>query len=123
MAEAIVNTQMGDKWEAISAGTHPEKEINRFAVQVLSEIGIGHQGTPKHPDAFRNVKLDLVVTVCDKAAKECPIWLGEEITMHKAFEDPAKARGNDEEILQVYRESLAAIRAEIPELLDKQNLI
>lgn len=123
MAEAIVNAQMGDEWEAVSAGTYPEDEISQYAIKVLGEIGIRIQGKPKHPDIFRSEKLDLVVTICDNAAKECPVWLGEGNCVHMPFEDPAKARGSEEEILQVYRESLGVIRTEIPKLLDKQNLI
>ncbi len=118
MAEAIVNAQMGDAWEAVSAGTHPESEVNQFAIQALSEIGNSHRGKPKLPEVFRDVDLDLVVTVCDSAAEHCPKWLGKGNKVHRNFDDPAKARGSDEEILAVYRRVLGELLDAIPAILN-----
>mgnify|MGYP002636233471 CR=1 FL=1 len=117
MAEGFVNAVMGDEWEAVSAGTHPEKEVNPYAIRALAELGIQHNGTPKLADQFRGEHLDLVITVCDDAAERCPIWLGEGKKVHKGFPDPAKAQGPDEEVLAVYRETLEAIKTKIPPIL------
>jgi arsenate reductase (thioredoxin) len=76
MAEAIVNARLGDEWEAVSAGTHPTEYVHSETLQVLREIGIEHTGRSKSIEQFRNVTLDLVVTVCDDAARDCPVWLG-----------------------------------------------
>ena len=73
LAEAIVNARLGDEWEAVSAGTHPSGYVHPNAIRVLKEIGVEHQGRSKNADEFRTVPFDLVVTVCDSAAEECPV--------------------------------------------------
>ena len=90
MAEAIINTRLGDTWQAFSAGTKPAGYIHPKALEALSEIGITHSGTSKKADGFRDVNFDLVVTVCDAAAEECPVWLGKGKRVHHSFPDPAK---------------------------------
>jgi len=89
MAEAIVNARMGDEWQAVSAGTKPAGYIHPKALDALSEIGIQHTGSSKRVDEFQGVDFDLVVTVCDSAAEECPIWLGKGKKIHHSFPDPA----------------------------------
>lgn len=117
LAEAIVNARMADTWEAVSAGTQPAGFVHPKALQVLAEIGIQHDGRSKHADEFRNMPLDLVVTVCDSAAEECPLWLGPGRRVHLGFPDPAKAAGTDEEIMAVFRAVRDDIAQEIPALL------
>ncbi len=89
MAEAIINARLGDSWQAVSAGTQPAGYVHPKALAALSEIGIRHEGRSKRPDEFRDVDFDLVVTVCDSAAEECPIWLGKGKKIHHSFFDPA----------------------------------
>ena len=89
MAEAIVNARLGDEWKAVSAGTRPAGYVHPKAIAVLQEIGIEHQGRSKRADEFRDVPFDLVVTVCDSAAEECPVWLGKGKRVHHSFPDPA----------------------------------
>ncbi len=89
MAEAIVNARMGGEWQAVSAGTKPAGYIHPKALEVLSEIGIQHTGRSKLADEFQGADFDLVVTVCDSAAEECPIWLGKGKRVHHSFTDPA----------------------------------
>lgn len=89
MAEAIVNARMGDEWEAVSAGTKPAGYIHPKALEALAEIGIRHEGRSKRVDEFQGVNFDLVVTVCDSAAEECPVWLGKGKKVHHSFPDPA----------------------------------
>ena len=89
MAEAIVNARMGAEWQAVSAGTKPAGYIHPKALAALSEIGIQHAGRSKRADEFQGEDLDLVVTVCDSAAEECPVWLGKGKKVHHSFPDPA----------------------------------
>jgi arsenate reductase len=112
MAEAIVNAQMGDRWEAVSVGTKPAGYVHPKALAALAEIGIQHQGHSKLADEFRGVDFDLVVTVCDSAAEECPLWLGKGRRQHHSFPDPAKTDDMDD-----FRRVRDAIAFEIPELL------
>jgi arsenate reductase len=118
MAEAIVNARLGDEWEAVSAGTKPAGYVHPKAVTALREIGIQHGGRSKQADEFKGVDFDLVVTVCDSAAEECPLWLGKGMKLHHSFPDPAKVEGNDEEIMAAFRAVRDAIAKEIPPLLN-----
>lgn len=117
IAEAIVNARYSPEWRAFSAGTKPVGYIHPKAIQVLQEIGVSHQGTSKQADEFRNMDLDLVVTVCDDAAEDCPVWLGKGRRVHVGFPDPAKASGTDEEILAAFRSVRDEILMKIPPLL------
>ena len=89
MAEAIVNARMGEVWQAVSAGTKPAGYVHPKALEALAEIGIQHEGRSKHADEFQGESFDLVVTVCDSAAEECPVWLGKGKKVHYSFPDPA----------------------------------
>jgi arsenate reductase len=117
MAEAIVNARLGDAWLAASAGTAPAGCVHPLAVRALAEIGIEHAGRSKHVDEFRDAPLDLVVTVCDSAAEECPLWLGPGRRMHLSFPDPAKATGTEEEVMDAFRRVRDDIAIRIPALL------
>ena len=118
MAEAIVNARLGDHWQAVSAGTKPAGYVHPMALKALEEIGIQHEGRSKLADEFRGTDFDLVVTVCDSAAEECPVWIGQGKRTHHSFPDPAKAEGTDEEKMAVFR----AVREDIErELIDVLN--
>jgi len=118
MAEAIVNARLSDQWRAFSAGTKPSGSVHPKAIQVLDEIGIPHTGRSKHADEFREHPFDLVVTVCDDANEECPLWLGKGKRAHLGFRDPAKATGSEQEILGVFRQVRDEIAEKIPQLLE-----
>ncbi len=113
MAEAIVNARLADTWQAFSAGTKPTGYVHPKALAALAEIGIRHSGRSKRADEFQDMDFDLVVTVCDSAAEECPLWLGKGKRMHHSFPDPAKAEGTEEEVMNVFR----AVRDEIEKVM------
>ena len=117
LAEAIVNARLSDDWSAVSAGTQPAGYVHPMAIRVLAEIGIEHQGRSRSVDEFRDVPFDLVVTVCDSAAEECPVWLGQGKRVHLGFPDPAKATGSDEEMMNVFRAVRDDMLVKIPDLL------
>lgn len=108
MAEALVNARFGDEWEAVSAGTKPAGYTHPKAVEALAEIGIQHEGRSKLPDEYREVAFDLVVTVCDSAAEDCPVWLGQGKKVHHSFFDPAKT-DNMQDFRRVRDEIIAAL--------------
>ena len=103
-AEAIVHARLGDEWQAFSAGTKPAGYVHPRALQALAQMGIEHHGRSRHTDEFRDVPFDLVVTVCDDAAENCPVWLGQGKRVHLGFPDPANAVGSDEEMTAVFRQ-------------------
>ena len=105
MAEGLTNHFLKDEWLAYSAGTEPAGYVHPLAIKALAELDIDISShTSKTADVFRQIAFDLVVTVCDDAAKNCPIWLGEGQVRHISFPDPAKATGTDDEKLQVFRQ-------------------
>ena len=117
MAEAIINARLGDTWQSVSAGTKPAGYIHPKALAALAEIGIQHEGRSKLSDEFKGMDFDLVVTVCDSAAEECPVWLGKGKRAHHSFPDPAKAEGTDEEVMNVFRAVRDDIEKEMIKLL------
>lgn len=122
MAEAIVNHDLDGRWQAFSAGTQPSGYVHPLALQALAEIGIRHQGISKSLDIFRGESFDVVITVCDDAAENCPLWLGPEKRTHIGFPDPAQAAGTDEEKMIVFRQVRDNIRKQIPAYLEKFQL-
>ena len=114
MAEAIVNAQLGGEWEAVSAGTKPAGYVHPKALEALREIGIQHEGRSKRADEFREVDFDLVVTVCDSAAEECPVWLGKGKRVHHSF--PAPALTNNMDDFSKVRDDIARV---IPTILEQ----
>ncbi|NQV01029.1 MAG: arsenate reductase ArsC [Bacteroidia bacterium] len=121
MTEGILRT-FHPTWEIFSAGTHPEKEVNPYAIQVMQEIGLDISSHyPKHSDQFTKEAFDVVMTVCDNARENCPVFNGEvKKRLHIGFEDPAAFTGTDDEILTVYR----MIRDQIRDTLsDKRTFI
>lgn len=107
MAEAIVNARLGSQWEAVSAGTKPAGYTHPKAIAALAEIGIQHEGRSKLADEFRGTEFNLVVTVCDSAAEECPVWLGKGKRVHHSFFDPAKT--DDMSDFRMVRDEIAKI--------------
>lgn len=104
MAEGLINYYLGDKWQAYSAGTEPAGYVHPMAIAALDELGIDiSDHTSKSTENFRDSSLDWVITVCDDAAENCPLWLGQGNTAHFGYPDPAKATGTDEEKMAVFR--------------------
>ncbi len=117
MAEAIVNARLGDRWQAFSAGTRPAGYVHPMAIQVLQEIGIEHHGRSKSIEEIRDIPFNLVVTVCDSAAEECPVWLGVGQRVHMGFPDPAHVTGTWEAVVREFRDVRDAIAEKMAELL------
>ncbi len=112
MAEAIVNARHPG-WRAFSAGVQPAGYVHPLALQALEEIGIQHRGESKSVDRFRDQDFDLVITVCDEANEQCPVWLGSGRRVHRSFPDPARAQGTPAERLAAFRR----VRDELIEVL------
>ncbi len=123
MAEAIVNARFGNEWKAYSAGTKPAGYVHPKAIQALAELGIKHAGQSKQINELHTKDFDLVVTVCDSAAEECPVWPGKAgRRVHRSFVDPAKAEGNAEEQMQVFRRVRSEMMEVIPKILNGEDV-
>jgi arsenate reductase len=122
MAEALVNHRLGETWEAVSAGTQPADKPNPYALKALAEIGIETEGSPPtHINEYIGQTFDLVITVCDDAAENCPIWSGQGQRVHIGFPDPAKAQGSEKAVMPLYREVRDGIAEKILAYLDAHS--
>jgi arsenate reductase len=113
MAEGFLKN-LDSRLEIYSAGTKPEAEVNPNAVRIMKEEGIDISSQkPKNADLFKDKSFDYVITVCDSARESCPVFTGDvKNRIHIGFEDPALAKGSDEEILAVYRKVRDEIKYE-----------
>ncbi len=98
MAEAILDRLGEGRFRAFSAGAHPTGDIHRETRALLQSLGYRTEGLgSKGWEEFSGgdcAAMDLVITVCDQAAKEaCPVWPGHPLTAHWGFPDPAAFRG------------------------------
>jgi arsenate reductase len=121
MAEGMVSHFLGDTWEAHSAGTDPAGYVHPLAVEAMLGLGINiadHRS--KSTDEFRDDQFDLVVTVCDDAGENCPLWLGRGRVVHIGFPDPARATGGHAEQLSVFRQVRDEIRQQVLTYLEKE---
>ena len=118
MAEAMVNAFKGETWRAYSAGTRPSGRVHPLSIKAIGELGISGEGlVSKSAETLRHIQFERVYTVCDSAAEDCPIWLGEGNIHHVPFFDPDKATGTDDEIMIVFRQVRDQIRRQIVETL------
>jgi arsenate reductase len=79
--------------------------LNPKALKVMAEVGVDistHQSTNLHE--YLTDRFDYIITVCDNAARNCPVFPGGGERLHWPFEDPARATGTEEEILDKFRE-------------------
>jgi arsenate reductase len=78
MAEGLLRNMSGDRFEVQSAGTNP-KGMHPQTVIAMKEIGIDVRGQrSKDVREFEGQKFDYVITVCDRAKQNCPIFPGAE---------------------------------------------
>ena len=121
MAEGLVNHFLREAWEAYSAGTDPAGYVHPLAIRAMAELGIDISGRRSKPvDEFRDATLDLVVTVCDDAAENCPRWLGQGRVAHISFPDPARATGTQAERLAAFRRVRDDIRRQVIGFLKRE---
>jgi len=104
LAEGILRHAAGDLFDVHSAGSNPAAFVHPKAVEVMREIGIDISShTSKHMNEFLDRKIDTVITVCGNADQACPMFPGQVNRYHWGFDDPAHAKGSDEEVLNVFR--------------------
>lgn len=112
MAEAFLQS-FDNSLSIFSAGTEPAERVNEKAIQVMQEAGIdiSHR-VPKSVEQYRQETWDYVITVCDDADKNCPVFSGKvKHRLHIGFDDPAKITGSEAFVLSEFRR----IRDEIKE--------
>jgi arsenate reductase len=103
MAEGLLRHLAGDRFDVASAGVAPT-HVRPEAITVIRELGIdiSHHRS-KSIDEFTGQAFDYVITVCDNANEQCPIFPSNTKRIHWSFADPAAAEGDDEARLAVFR--------------------
>jgi arsenate reductase (thioredoxin) len=117
MAEGLLRARGGNRYAVFSAGTHP-RSVHPLAIQAMREIGIDISGAAGHraksmEEFAAQPPMDLVVTVCDDAAEECPFFPGARRQEHWGFPDPSAVTGSEEERLAAFRSVRDAIARRI----------
>jgi arsenate reductase len=120
MAEGILKS-IDEQLEVYSAGTKPASRVHPIAVRVMQEIGIDlSENYPKQVEPFLSQTFDYVITVCDHAKESCPLFTGKVITqLHIGFDDPAEAKGSENEKLAVFRRVRAEIKRDFEQFYRK----
>jgi arsenate reductase len=122
MAEGWAKHLKSDVIEAYSAGVWPAGVSSR-AIKVMAEAGVdisSHKS--KHVDEFADIELDYVITLCDNAREQCPVFGGDVKLVHRAFSDPIMMRGADDQVIAAFRRTRDEIRAfveALPESLER----
>ena len=113
MAEGMLRAWGGDGFEAFSAGTEVTS-VRPEAVAVMREIGVDIGGQrSKSFEEFIGQPFDWVITVCDQARQNCPVFPAVGETAHWSVEDPSAAEGSDEQRLEVFRTARDDLRDRI----------
>ena len=124
MAEGLVIHFLSAKWQAFSAGTRPSGYVHPLAIRVMAEVGVDlSTNESTSTDVFRGELFDLVITVCDNAAEDCPVWLAGGKVVHISFPDPAGAIGTESEKLILFRSVRDDIHRRIFYYLDKGRFL
>jgi len=118
MAEGLARAFHGDVLDVVSAGSRPAGWVHPLAIRAMAEIGVDISDQESKPaEPFLNEPFDVVVTVCDSAAKDCPRWPGAKRIEHWSIEDPSW--GDDEEStrFQRFEETRDDLRQRIDDLV------
>ena len=121
MAEGLLRHEAGAKFEVVSAGVAPS-HVRPEAIAVMNELGIDiSEHRSKSIDEFTGQEFDYVITVCDNANEQCPVFPGKTERIHWSFEDPAAITGDDRHRLSVFRRVRDEIRERLREFAASVN--
>jgi len=99
IGEYLLRAKGRGRFEAHSAGAQPTGRVNPLALWVLRDRYAidASDARSKSWEEFKDVKFDLVITVCDKAREACPVWPGQPVVAHWGSPDPAALEGTEKE--------------------------
>ncbi len=118
MAEGLARADHGDVLEVVSAGSRPAGWVHPLAIRALADVGIdASEQTSKSADQFINEPFDVVVTVCDSAAQDCPVWPGAKRIEHWPIEDPSWGPDDPATRYDRFLETRDELRRRIDELM------
>jgi len=115
IAEGWARHLKGNIIDAYSAGIRPIGVSSR-AIKVMAEAGVDISAQISQClDEFSEIDFDYVITLCDNAAENCPVFTGQTRVFHKPFEDPYFASGSEEDVMETFRK----VRNEIREFIEE----
>lgn len=99
LGEYLIRTIAKSRFESFSAGSEPSGHINPYVLRVLKEKYKidASDARSKSWTEYKNVHFDFVLTLCDNAKENCPLWLGQPIMAHWGSPDPALFHGTEEQ--------------------------
>ena len=102
MGEGLLRHLAGNRVDVFSAGRAPSS-VNPFAQRAMRERGIDISAhSSDHLNQYLDREFDYVITVCDSAADNCPLFPGRAMRIHWSFPDPAAVEGDDDVVLQSF---------------------
>ena len=121
MAEGLLRHDGGDAFVVESAGLEPSF-VRPEAIEAMREIGIDISGQhSKSLDKFTGQPFDYVITVCDNANQNCPIFSGAKRRIHWSVEDPASVGGTEETRLKAFRIARDELRERLSKFIESAN--
>lgn len=103
MAEGYLKKFSDNQEEIYSAGIETHG-VNPKAIEVMREDGINISNqTSNNVNEYRDIDFDFVITVCDNAKENCPVFPSKAKKFHCNFPDPAKVSGTEDEIMEQFR--------------------
>jgi arsenate reductase len=124
IAEGWAKHLKSDVMDVYSAGIAPGT-LNQMAVKVMAEAGIDISAQkPKHVSELKNIDFDYVVTICDNARENCPIFPHKTKLFHKTFEDPTFMVGTEQQIKAAFvklRDQMKKFIEKMPGILEKES--
>jgi len=123
MAEGLLRHMVGEQVEVVSAGVAPT-QVRREAIDAMREIGIDISSQrSKSVDEFAGHHFDYVVTVCDNANQQCPMFSGKSERIHWSIEDPAEVDGDADIKLTAFRRARDILQERLRNWISKTNLL
>ena len=118
MAEALARLDYGDLLDPVSAGSRPAGFVHPLAIHAIEELGMTMDHARSKPaEDFLETSFDLVVTVCDSAAADCPTWPKARHLVNWSIEDPTFVRGEEERVA-AFRATRDELRRRIDSLME-----
>ena len=98
------------KVSIFSAGIEAQG-VNPKVIDTLSDDNIDiSKHTSNTIDEYINHDISHVITVCDHASENCPIFPKKTIKTHQNFYDPTKATGSEHEINEAFKKTRIQIK-------------
>ena len=97
--------------------------VNPKAIATMKEDGIDiSNNTSNNSNEYSDIEFDYVITVCDNAKENCPIFSTNAVRLHHNFTDPAKATGTENEVLESFRTVRSEIKKYCQEFILKYQI-